>query len=290
MIARTLWLNDSDRFATFVKLVELTGPQHSTARLVASGSSGPPPAGYLGKREGNTWGVVCAAWTSSNAWGAECGRLYFDAGAMNIAVLCTVETPVGSLEAVKIEDLMWVLDPLVFAVPVTGKSFYPPNEPRRASVKEDADGQLDLSDAQFSKQQQLALYLLAQIQLLTQICRGRSENCIELLQQSFDYSLCLNLASQMLLPSQFRAAILELVLVLFVDRHPQNNNCGAPALPHELWVEEDKGRNMLSSTPSIKARKQQDQDAFPSHFISPLNPFAASSDPLLSHPNHFKVV
>jgi hypothetical protein len=73
----------------------------------------------------------------------------------------------------------------------------------------------------FKRKNLFALYIVDQVHLLTQMCRGRCNNAIRHLEKCFSYTLLLNMASNPWLPYRFRAAVVHLVLVLYVDRYPQ---------------------------------------------------------------------
>jgi hypothetical protein len=79
----------------------------------------------------------------------------------------------------------------------------------------------ELAAEVFARKKQFSLYIVDQVNLMTQMCRGRSVNAITHLEGSFSYSLLLNMASNPWLPNRFRAAVVHLVLALYVDRYPQ---------------------------------------------------------------------
>lgn len=134
-------------------------------------------------------------------------------------------------------------------------------------------------------------YVLAQIKLFDKMCTGRSYNVISWLEKSFPYSLLLNMASNERLPHEFRAAVIELIGSLYIDRFPQVANCGSPSLPEQLFIFEDdlsKEKSSKSLTPILKQLKINDDSAFPAFSISPHSSIASDPDPILSHPDHFK--
>ena len=55
-------------------------------------------------------------------------------------------------------------------------------------------------------------------------------------EKSFPYGLLLNLATNELLPHRLRAAVMDFVRALYVDRFPQIPKSGAPCLPEKLFV------------------------------------------------------
>ena len=69
----------------------------------------------------------------------------------------------------------------------------------------------DQEHENFKSQKQLANYLVSQINLLSECCRGRSYNPITWLEKSFSYDMLLNLATNDLLPYTFRAAVVHFV-------------------------------------------------------------------------------
>ena len=63
--------------------------------------------------------------------------------------------------------------------------------------------------------------MVSQVELMTQMCRGRSYNCIDWLARDFSYSMLMNIATNPLLPHVFRAATTDFARALYVDRFPQ---------------------------------------------------------------------
>jgi hypothetical protein len=82
-------------------------------------------------------------------------------------------------------------------------------------VQQKADNQI------FIRKKELALYIIDQVNLLTQMCHGRCVNAIRHLEADFSYPLLLSMASNPWLPYRFRAVVVHLILALFVDRYPQ---------------------------------------------------------------------
>ena len=90
---------------------------------------------------------------------------------------------------------------------------------------------------------------------MTNMCKGRSYNPVAWLEKSFPYDLLLNLATNELLPHRLRAAVMDFVRALYVDRFPQIPKSGAPCLPEKLFVfHEDAYEGQRKSTsPSYKS-------------------------------------
>jgi len=72
---------------------------------------------------------------------------------------------------------------------------------------------------------------VVELELLADVCRGRSALPAAHLSKSFSFDLLMNLASNGLLPRKARAAALSLCGALYLDRFPQLPRCGAPRLP-----------------------------------------------------------
>ena len=64
----------------------------------------------------------------------------------------------------------------------------------------------------------------------------------------------LGLASNPWLPYRFRAACVELLVCMFVDRFPQQGNCGAPHLPEQVMKREFRARVPPSAGDEKRAR------------------------------------
>lgn len=93
----------------------------------------------------------------------------------------------------------------------------------------------------FARKRKLAHYLVSEIDFLTQMCRGRNHNAISACEKDFDYELLMNITYNPYLPFKLRAAVVHLVLVLYVDRFPQERDCGAPQLPEQIYIFEESG-------------------------------------------------
>ena len=92
----------------------------------------------------------------------------------------------------------------------------------------------------FERHFQLASYCVAQVELMTNMCKGRSYNCIAWLEKSFSYSLLMNVATNPLLPSRCTAAVLALVDAMLVSfpclqkKKRQTAKLGYTYMPVEL--------------------------------------------------------
>lgn len=73
----------------------------------------------------------------------------------------------------------------------------------------------------FSKQKQLTEYFIGQVRLLTKLCLGRSYNCIEWISRKIPYLMLVSMSENEHLPYLLRAASVELVIAIYLDRYPQ---------------------------------------------------------------------
>ena len=158
----------------------------------------------------------------------------------------------------------------------------------------------------FDRQLALASYVVAELDMLAQMAKGRSYNCIRWLEEGLPYGLLMNVATNPWLPHKCTAAALALVSALYVDRFPQTPHSGAPSLPEKLWIFSEPplaaasttgppsaaaGAGALarrSSTPVVGPRTLEGPDAFPAFFLPALSAAAGDPDPVLGHPDHFK--
>ena len=79
----------------------------------------------------------------------------------------------------------------------------------------------DETERRFRAWVQLAQYVQEQVNLFTAMCAGRSYNSISWLERSFSYQMLMNMCTNPWLPYTVRAAVLQFVLALYVDRFPQ---------------------------------------------------------------------
>lgn len=228
-----------------------------------------PPAEFLGKTSENAFNPVVVAWkvNREKKWGdtaglADRGGLYWAPADMSIPTCgqyLSPETGAYIGEFVAIEMLMWVLEPKRLSQPVTGSEMpsfstahkapsFAQRDQRRskdgdsafAKARRRADHnakEVEEADAEvFRRQSQFAQCVVDQIRLFTQMCRGRSYNVIYIMEKYFSFELLMAMASNPWLPYRFRAAVVDFLVVMFVDRFPQIGNCGAPHLPEQLWL------------------------------------------------------
>ena len=87
-----------------------------------------------------------------------------------------------------------------------------------------------------ARQSQLADYIVAQFQVMTAMCKGRSYNVIKKFEQELSYVSLISMSSNRLLPSQIRGQALELLAALYLDRYPQLALCGKASLPDIVWI------------------------------------------------------
>jgi len=166
----------------------------------------------------------------------------------------------GDLGLVLVEHLLWPLEPerlcpLVFGVPFdknlldtdsssSSSSFVSQAKPRASKSSSDRgrSSSVLMREARegerrrFKAHKVLAEYAVAELELLADVCRGRSALSIVHLSASFPFVMLLNMAANALLPRRARAASLGLVQALYLDRFPQLPRGGAPYLPESLWV------------------------------------------------------
>jgi hypothetical protein len=332
MCARKLWINVADRYAFGVTFhecpnVKLDYPYGSVYRpegiivtpdrLRADPQSA--PAAYLGRNvAAPEYPPVCVAWVGAESWHAHCGALWWSASSMGLPVAETrTVAGVDSIDLVPIEHLLWVLDPDRLCKPVTGRHWQPIVQPSRnakgssmkVSTANREERQLvhlaqsrSVFDAarkvRFERQLALASYVIAQLELYTNMCRGRSYNCVAWLEQAFSYEHLMNLATNPLLPHKCNGAALAFCVALYVDRFPQLPHSGAPCLPERLWVYDDPtsasnhSRDVAipraSATPVVQPVTLTSDNAFPSFFVPALCSAAKDPNPVLSHPDHYK--
>jgi hypothetical protein len=146
-----------------------------------------------------------------------------------------------------------------------------------------------------------------------------------MLEKSFSYGMLMNLATNPLLPSQLIAVVTAFIEALYVDRFPQIPHGGAPCLPEKLWVFEEEpssssgggddegsggkqgkarassssssassstggsGVVRKSTTPILRDElRLNSEEAFPAFFLPRLSSVYGGSNPVMSHPDHFK--
>eukprot|EP00928_Gymnodinium_smaydae_P026740 TRINITY_DN20903_c0_g2_i2.p1 TRINITY_DN20903_c0_g2~~TRINITY_DN20903_c0_g2_i2.p1 ORF type:complete len:2449 (-),score=481.36 TRINITY_DN20903_c0_g2_i2:1420-8766(-) len=87
----------------------------------------------------------------------------------------------------------------------------------------------------------LTNYFLNQLKLMSCLCRERQMNCVMTLQNYYPFSLCVSGAGDLRLPSAMRAAFTNLLVDLWLDRHPHCELI-VPLLVHGLERDEENIR------------------------------------------------
>ena len=188
------------------------------------------------------------------------------------------------------EWLCYVLEPNRLCEPVTGKKYVPFNE-------ETASEDDFIEHQKFMRHCQLADYFVAQLQLLTNMAKGRSYNCIDWLTRSdgFSYTMLIGMAANPWLPYSVRSTVIYLLLALYVDRYPQLGNSGRPSIPEVLWIAAElKGgqpnpvEKPQGGVPRIMPIELKDQAALPRFSLSESHNFFGNDDPALGLSDDFK--
>lgn len=184
---------------------------------------------------------------------------------------------------VRIEHLCWVLAPKMLCESITGQSWSDVSQELKSNA---------YKQKCFDRQSQLANYFEAQIELMGQMCYGRSDNCCQWLARSFSYPIVVSNCSNPLLPPQIRAAFAYLAKTLYLDRAPQSPNCGRPSLPEQLWIYKINPHLNADDFPTLPIVRQnltlEDSCAFPCFSMSPTHPLFGDADPMIGFPTHTK--
>ena len=127
---------------------------------------------------------------------------------------------------------------------------------------------------------------MAQIELMANMCLGRSYNCIHVLEKLYPYTTLTALISQMDLPPPVKGAFCELLRGLWIDRFPHT----AQQLPKKDWIVSDM--HLLPTTAGRQADKPSSNtiaDCPLSSFeLSPTHQLLQHSDPFYSFANSDK--
>ena len=145
-------------------------------------------------------------------------------------------------------------------------------EERRGGARSSSYKQSD--DLETFKRLELAKYLVAQVDLFSKMCLGRSYNCIHIMQSKFPYILLVNLLTQQQgLPKDLKRAFTDLLRSLWLDRYPHNHM----SLPRRYWVVDE-----------LQQRDIQGEGALASFKLSVTHQLRNNSDPFYSFSSHHK--
>ena len=311
MVLRMLWLNKTSRAGALLRLVEwpksdmpvkrygpVQGPSKIIERRESLVDSKAPTLNFLGKTEleanENDFGSVFVYWSGSSEWVQGSSNLFWDWNGLGISDSVGTTTKEG-LSQVPIEFLCYVLEPSRLCEPVTGQPYIVFNE--------ETATELELKERQkFLRHLQLADYFVSQLQLLTNLAKGRSYNCIDWLTRDdgFSYTMLIGMAANPWLPYVVRSTVLYLILALYVDRYPQLSNSGRPSLPEVLWInspeesansatkKSQKVTSEANGVPTIQSICLDDKSALPRFSLSESHRYFDHTDPTLGIPNDFK--
>ncbi|CAE7305060.1 unnamed protein product [Symbiodinium sp. CCMP2592] len=171
---------------------------------------------------------VAIAWTHPVAW--EVGKvLYHGPEQLNLPILRTSR----GRKWVSLAQVVWVLQPKELCQEVTGQSWTTVLQTEAKAVSSDwqhagltgkphksrdAGNPFDVSRIDLLRM--LARYCQAQLQLVASLAKDRQMNSIMALQEEYSYKVCLSGAADTRLPSSIRASFFDLLMALWVDRHP----------------------------------------------------------------------
>jgi hypothetical protein len=261
-MVRDIWKIPKERnqFAVLLHEHELLEEENFGGRRQRYDPKDMPPnkAPFLGEAP-NSYSPVCVSWSSNDDWSGGCGSLWWSPHKL------AIDTIPGSDALVRIETFLWPLEPDHLYAKVVGGDLneslpwlaghaegkaHRPSESVKSRVRQRTLTQADHQfSEQFEKHKQIAEYVVDQFLLLADICEGRSAVPIDHFtnmddkqtRHVFSFELLMNMASNELLPRKFRAAVLKLMEVLYLDRFPQLHASGCPFLPETLWVVGSKG-------------------------------------------------
>lgn len=171
---------------------------------------------------------VAIAWAHPVAW--EVGKvLYHGPEQLNLPILRTSR----GRKWVSLAQVVWVLQPKQLCQEVTGQSWATVLQTEAKAVSSDwqhaglmgqphksrdAGNPFDVSRIDLLRM--LARYCQAQLQLVASLAKDRQMNSIMALQEEYSYKVCLSGAADSRLPSSIRASFFDLLMALWVDRHP----------------------------------------------------------------------
>lgn len=138
-------------------------------------------------------------------------------------------------EWVDLSQLLWVLDRERLALKVLGAS------PDVVQGAIDSDPKLKIA---FERHEQLADYLVAQIETAAELAADRSYNAIHRLEQEYPFSMLSSSMANEMLPLRARAGFAKLMMSLFVDRYPHTKLCSEAKLSHSVHVMTTESTNI----------------------------------------------
>jgi hypothetical protein len=253
---------------------------------------------------------VFVSWKSTDDWHEESDALYFSPEKIGID-----KKSLKQGQLVPIELLCWVLEPDRLCEAVTGEEFLPFKDDKRSSTVVSTQPERGADEEiMFKRHLMIAEYLVAQFDLFTAMCQGRSYNCINWLSNTkntddgprgFSYEMLISIAANQFLPYTIRAAVIKFILVLYVDRYPQVNRVGRASIPEKLWVYHDESQELSKEEvrqgklledrgiPAIRLMKRtppllKDRNALPIFTIGSHHEFFHEEDEQLCFPSDEK--
>lgn len=178
---------------------------------------------------------------------------------------------------VSMAELVWVLQPERCCPAVKGISY---EEFLAEKAETGDDGGVDVfrtldtataCSGQSERLKTLAQYLLAQLQLVSDLVKERQMNCIMAMQEEYSFDLCVTGMSDPRLPTTIRAAFYDILTDLWLDRYP-HVQVVVPTLMRNLEAYESDldqlPRFMLKTPEAADAWSADHHDLLPAEVLS----------------------
>eukprot|EP00928_Gymnodinium_smaydae_P063451 TRINITY_DN4700_c0_g8_i1.p1 TRINITY_DN4700_c0_g8~~TRINITY_DN4700_c0_g8_i1.p1 ORF type:complete len:2834 (-),score=475.17 TRINITY_DN4700_c0_g8_i1:232-8733(-) len=188
------------------------------------------PAEQCFGRELMTHGIhdIVVSWAHPEAWEVGKAALYHGPHALGMPLAQVAD---DARPWVSLSQVAWVLQPDRCCPATFGVSADTVLENVTRSVSEANSQAAGWKHKELLST--LATFFLVQLQLVGCMCRNRQMNCIMALQEEYSFSLCVCGASDVRLPSSYRAAFFDLITDLWLDRFP-HSELVVPLLMHSV--------------------------------------------------------
>jgi len=212
-------------------------PYKPTSPMPVQGNPAQFPANW--EQLQNCYKQVYVFWQGTENWSeADRANLFYSPRAGELRLDCVpekiaaVQYSYGNAQSeaeteqllVPVENLCWVLEP---------------NRLKNPKIRGRTSLLIDIGTQEAIRKtylRDLANYFVAQMDMFADMCLGRSYTVVREFRNEFSYGLLMSMMLRKNLPYTLQAAYAKLILRLWIDSFPHEENCGHPQLPKLLWI------------------------------------------------------
>ena len=117
------------------------------------------------------------------------------------------------------------------------------------------------------RQKVIATYFIEYINLMAEMCGGRSHTAQVILQKEFTFQFLLKVISDASLPFPALGAFIKLTNNLYISQYPHAENCGRQTIPKRIWIEQELDEEYIDMFSKSSAERAITAEKILPHFI-----------------------